>query len=102
MKIYIHARLRKEDRTLLDALKKSTAHSESELVRQGLRLIRKEMSSSNCMRSPLHVSVLESKREEQSLPDFLHVLFLESRDQTTQLAFAHCLNMVEIHHAVCR
>jgi len=29
VKTYIHARLRKEDRTLLDALKKSTGHSEA-------------------------------------------------------------------------
>jgi len=43
VKIYIHARLRKEDRTLLDALKKSAAHSESELVRRGLQLISKEI-----------------------------------------------------------
>jgi Arc/MetJ-type ribon-helix-helix transcriptional regulator len=40
MKTYIHARLNKEDRALLEELKKSTGRSESELVREGLRSIR--------------------------------------------------------------
>jgi Arc/MetJ-type ribon-helix-helix transcriptional regulator len=43
MKTYIHARLSREDRTLLDALKETTGHSESELVRRGLRLILQEV-----------------------------------------------------------
>jgi hypothetical protein len=43
MKTYIHARLSKEDRAVLVKLKKSTGHSESELVRRGLRLIEKEL-----------------------------------------------------------
>lgn len=43
MKTYIHARLNKEDRTLLEELKKSTGRSESELVREGLRSIRRQL-----------------------------------------------------------
>jgi len=43
MKTYIHARLSKEDRAVLEELKKSTGRSESELVREGLRLIRREL-----------------------------------------------------------
>jgi Arc/MetJ-type ribon-helix-helix transcriptional regulator len=39
VKSYIHARLGKADRALLDELKKTTGHSESELVRRGLRLV---------------------------------------------------------------
>lgn len=44
MKAYIHARLTKRDRALLEDLKKSTGHSESELLRTGLRLAHKELS----------------------------------------------------------
>lgn len=43
MKTYIHARLNKEDRALLEELKKSTGRSESELVREGLRSIRRQL-----------------------------------------------------------
>jgi Arc/MetJ-type ribon-helix-helix transcriptional regulator len=43
MKTYIHARLSKEDRAFLDELKESTGHSESELVRRGLKLVLKEL-----------------------------------------------------------
>lgn len=39
MKSFIHARLGKADRAVLDELKKTTGHSESELVRRGLRLV---------------------------------------------------------------
>jgi Arc/MetJ-type ribon-helix-helix transcriptional regulator len=39
VKTYIHARLTPKERALLEELKKTTGHSESELVRQGLRLI---------------------------------------------------------------
>ena len=39
MKTYIHARLSKEDRAVLEDLKKSTGYSESELVRRGLQLV---------------------------------------------------------------
>jgi Arc/MetJ-type ribon-helix-helix transcriptional regulator len=44
MKSYIHARLGKEERTLLEELKRATGCSESELVRRGLRLIQREMT----------------------------------------------------------
>ena len=43
MKPYIHARLGRQDRAVLDDLKKSTGHSESELVRRGLRLVQQEL-----------------------------------------------------------
>ena len=43
MKTYIHARLNKEDRAFLEELKKSTGRSESELVREGLRSIRRQL-----------------------------------------------------------
>ena len=43
MKTYIHARLSKEDRAVLEDLKKSTGHSESELVRRGLKLVLDEL-----------------------------------------------------------
>ena len=43
MKSYIHARLGKADRAVLEELKKSTGHSESELVRRGLRLVSQEL-----------------------------------------------------------
>ena len=42
MKSYIHARLNEEDRAVLSDLKKSTGHSETELIRRGLRLLLKE------------------------------------------------------------
>ena len=44
MKAYIHARLTKADRALLEHMKKLTGHSESELLRTGLRLAHKELS----------------------------------------------------------
>ena len=40
---YIHARLSKEDCAVLEDLKKATGQSESDLVRLGLRLVRKEV-----------------------------------------------------------
>jgi len=43
VKSYIHARLGKADRAVLEELKKSTGHSESELVRRGLRLVSQEL-----------------------------------------------------------
>jgi hypothetical protein len=43
MKTYVHARLGKEDLAVLEELKKSTGHSESELLRRGLRLVRREI-----------------------------------------------------------
>ena len=44
MKAYIHARLLKEDVTILEELKKATGDSESQLVRCGLRFIRDGLS----------------------------------------------------------
>jgi len=43
MKSYIHARLGDEDRAVLEALKRTTGRSESELVRRGLQLVSKEI-----------------------------------------------------------
>jgi hypothetical protein len=40
MKAYIHARLSPDDRRVLDELKRLTGQSESDLVRQGLRMAR--------------------------------------------------------------
>lgn len=42
MKQYVHARLSKEERTMLEELKKATGQTESELLRRGLRAIFKE------------------------------------------------------------
>jgi Arc/MetJ-type ribon-helix-helix transcriptional regulator len=44
MKTYIHARLSKQDRTILEDLKKSTGVSESELVRRGLQLVLRDIT----------------------------------------------------------
>jgi len=43
VKAYIHARLSKEERAALDALKRATGHSDSELVRRGLKLVAAEV-----------------------------------------------------------
>jgi len=43
MKGYIHARLSKDDRAILEDLKQATGQSESELVRRGLHLVRKHL-----------------------------------------------------------
>ena len=42
MKAYVHARLSKEERGILDELRKMTGQSESELLRRGLRLVFQE------------------------------------------------------------
>lgn len=39
MKDYVHARLGKEDRVLLDELTQTTGRTESEVVRRGLHLV---------------------------------------------------------------
>jgi len=39
MKTYVHARLGREDRAVLEELKASTGCSESEIVRRGLQLV---------------------------------------------------------------
>ena len=45
MKAYIHARLTRDERALLDELQAATGESESELVRRGLRLVRDSVGS---------------------------------------------------------
>ena len=42
MKTYIHARLSRQDRLVLEELKKSTGRTESEIVRRGLQLVAQE------------------------------------------------------------
>ena len=42
MKTYIHARLGRQDRVVLEELKKSTGRTESEIVRRGLQLVAQE------------------------------------------------------------
>jgi hypothetical protein len=42
VKVYIHARLRKEDRAALEELKETTQQTESEIVRRGLQLVAQE------------------------------------------------------------
>ena len=42
MKTYIHARLGRQDRLVLEELKKSTGRTESEIVRRGLQLVAQE------------------------------------------------------------
>lgn len=42
MKAYIHARLGKQDRAVLEELKRSTGRTESEIVRRGLQLVAEE------------------------------------------------------------
>jgi len=41
VKTYVHARLGAKDREVLDELKRATGRSESEIVREGLRLVAK-------------------------------------------------------------
>jgi hypothetical protein len=43
VKPYVHARVGKEDRALLDRLTRATGRSESDLVRRGLRLVSQEL-----------------------------------------------------------
>jgi hypothetical protein len=42
VKAYIHARLGREDRAALEALKATTGQTESEIVRRGLQLVAQE------------------------------------------------------------
>lgn len=42
MKAYIHARLGREDRAVLEELKGTTGQTESEIVRRGLQLVAQE------------------------------------------------------------
>jgi len=50
VKPYVHARVGRDDRALLDRLKHSTGRSESELVRRGLRLVAQELGASRSAR----------------------------------------------------
>ena len=43
MRSYVHARLGRDERALLDRLKATTGRSESDLVRRGLRLVGDEL-----------------------------------------------------------
>jgi hypothetical protein len=43
MKAVIHARLSADDREVLDALKRETGLSDTELVRRGLRLVQRDL-----------------------------------------------------------
>lgn len=45
MKAYIHARLSRDERVLLDELRAATGHSDSEIVRRGLHLVREATGS---------------------------------------------------------
>ncbi len=53
MKAYIHARLGKDERAALEALKQSTRQTESEIVRRGLQLVAAEERR---RRSALHLA----------------------------------------------
>jgi hypothetical protein len=44
MKPYVHARLAKSDRAVLEHLKTATGDTESELVRRGLHLVSRELT----------------------------------------------------------
>ena len=48
MKTYVHARLGKDGRATLEALKKATGLTESELVRRGLELASQEAGHARC------------------------------------------------------
>jgi hypothetical protein len=50
MKAYIHARLDKDDRAMLERLKRATGQSESELVRHGLRLVQQDLGQARSAR----------------------------------------------------
>jgi len=45
VKSYILARLSREDRALLEELKRMTGHTESELLRRGLRLVSRKLAA---------------------------------------------------------
>lgn len=49
MKGYIHARLGRDERAVLAALKKATGLSESELVRRGLHLVARELKQKSAL-----------------------------------------------------
>jgi hypothetical protein len=49
MKDYIHARLGKQDREVLERLKKATGLSESDIVRKGLHLVAREVQQRSAL-----------------------------------------------------
>ena len=67
MKPYVHARVGKEDRALLDRLKHATGQSESDLVRRGLRLVAKELGGRRSARELAGPSVGRFKRGPRDL-----------------------------------
>ncbi len=67
MKPYVHARVGKEDRALLDSLKDATGRSESDLVRRGLRLVAKELGGRRSARELAGPSVGKFKRGPRDL-----------------------------------
>jgi len=67
VKSYVHARVGKEDRALLDSLKRSTGRSESDLVRRGLRLVAKELRGRRSARELAGPSVGKFKRGPRDL-----------------------------------
>ena len=62
MKTYIHARLGREDRAVLENLKAATGESESELVRRGLHLVSKELGRTRSARDVAGRSVGKFKK----------------------------------------
>ena len=68
MKGYIHARLTREDRMVLEALKKLTGHSESELVRRGIRMVRDEMKKKPSALELAGSSVGKFRKGKKDLP----------------------------------
>ena len=56
MNAYIHARLTKEERAVLDVLKQATGESESALVRRGLRLLAGKVKRVKRPRSALELA----------------------------------------------
>ena len=67
VKPYVHARVGKEDRELLDNLKHSTGRSESDLVRRGLRLIATELGRTRSARELAGLSVGKFKSGPRDL-----------------------------------
>ena len=67
MKAYIHARLGREDRAVLESLKQATGRSESEIVRRGLRLVSQELTPAQSARDLAGQSVGRFKRGPRDL-----------------------------------
>lgn len=49
MKNYIHARIGRQDREVLERLKKATGMSESDIVRKGLHLVAREVQQRSAL-----------------------------------------------------